>query len=643
MLLIPFLVHAQDLVGEAPANSIEISSHHLTSIKGLSNLYTATGKYTISADGYGYVSYSTDKLGIEKPTDKAVVVKAYLLGASEGFSNYQFQKGDVIVDGNSVSWKTQIESGIGGYNAYADVTSLVQTMVSELNAGVHYFSYQEVVGSKIDGCALLVVFEDSTFPKKTISILWGALDTNGDTFTFSLAEPINPNDQEAVFDMGLGISYGSQLVSNPGQYSIISVNEEPLTSIAGSFDDGIENINGSLITVGGIGDSNDNPLFPDQVMLNELNFDDELYNLLPFLEDTDQSISIHSINPSNDDNLFLAYFEIVGEAQLKCRVDIVVENDPGNCGAIVESLPSKDNNHTQGSFFPVGTTITNLNDPNCIYDITVLDTEPPNAICKSIEIYANAFGDYEIDASMIDGGSYDNCSVASLSITQSIIPCNSGIKEHEVTLIVYDEAGNSSTCTSIVTILDDADCDGVGNACDICPNGDDSIDNDKDGLPDCAFDPRYVNIEPEWICSNKESDQKVYMCVKGKTICVEYELVQDYLDHGGFIGPCDNSSCLDAGIDQKEVATLETESEKPIFSIYPNPNNGHFTIQLNDEFSEGNISIVSYIGSKVYEQDIMVGQTTIEVQFDNFDLQSGMYYVIIQKGDSVETQKLILE
>jgi uncharacterized repeat protein (TIGR01451 family) len=86
--------------------------------------------------------------------------------------------------------------------------------------------------------------------------------------------------------------------------------------------------------------------------------------------------------------------------------------------------------------------------------------------------------------------------------------------------------------------LDD-DCDGFGNVCDSCPGGDDSIDNNADGLPDCAFPPQYADIVDEWKCGNN----KVYMCHNGNTLCVNKNSIGAHINHGDYLGPCGSASC----------------------------------------------------------------------------------------------------
>ena len=61
------------------------------------------------------------------------------------------------------------------------------------------------------------------------------------------------------------------------------------------------------MTVGGLDDSTANPLDPYAGPSNPRT-DDELYNLLPFVNSGDSNITVFTQNPSNDDNIFFSYF-----------------------------------------------------------------------------------------------------------------------------------------------------------------------------------------------------------------------------------------------------------------------------------------------------------------------------------------------
>jgi len=278
---------------------------------GLSQIYSATGKYTISADGAGSL-FSSYPIRVDKPNSGSTVAKAIIMGASTGFSFYSIPNGCITVNGTPVNWDFSTTSGISSYNHYADVTSLVAGIIDPAPAGINTLTVGECSSSNIDGTALLVVFADPLTYEKTIVIMFGALSTTGDNFSLTLGQPIDPNDPSSVLDMGLGISFSAYGPSS-GQISIIDVNGQRLTSSANGYDDGVLG-NGALITVGGIGDLNTNPPDPYSSSSSDIRYDDELYSLLPFIDNTTTNILISTINPSNDDNIFLSYFQISGAA-----------------------------------------------------------------------------------------------------------------------------------------------------------------------------------------------------------------------------------------------------------------------------------------------------------------------------------------
>lgn len=285
------------------------NTSYTESAGGLTNIYTGTGNYFLSSDGGGSTaaSYSIE---IEKPTATSTVVAAYVLSSTIPFGTDPYSNGCITLNGNGInlSGTTTIN---GFFTIYADITSLAQTLFNPAPAGISTHTIGECISSSISGTALLVVFEDPSLSNKTISINWGAQDPVGDNFAVNFA-PIDPSDPASVFDMGLGIGYSFQGTS---QISEVSVNGTRLSSSAGGQDDGAGS-NGALITVGGIGDSNANPPDPFANPGNDTRYDDELYSILPFITNATTSLSVSTVNPSNDDIIFLAHFSISGEANV---------------------------------------------------------------------------------------------------------------------------------------------------------------------------------------------------------------------------------------------------------------------------------------------------------------------------------------
>jgi hypothetical protein len=284
---------------------------------GLTEFFSATGKLFLSADGAG--SNSASHIAqVEKPNASATVRQAFVLAASTGFSGRVLNNGDVGINGTPINWDAQVPGAIFNSNHRADVTSIVKPIIDAALPGRISFTFTEVSTTGIDGEILVVVFDDPLqTADSTISLLFGAQNISGDTFSITLAEPIDPSASGAVAYMALGISFGCQ----PGsQRSIVNVNGRRLSSSAGGQDESGVCNNGQLITVGGLDDSNANP-DPD-ALPTSFRTDDELYSLIlgnsvnsaPFITANDTSISVFSQNPSNDDNIFFAYFHLSGAA-----------------------------------------------------------------------------------------------------------------------------------------------------------------------------------------------------------------------------------------------------------------------------------------------------------------------------------------
>ena len=93
------------------------------------------------------------------------------------------------------------------------------------------------------------------------------------------------------------------------------------------------------------------------------------------------------------------------------------------------------------------------NQSTCAATVTVVDTISPTPSCQNLIVYLDANGDASITPADIDNGSSDNCTVASLSLDETTFDC-SDLGVNTVVLTVTDQAGNQSTCSATVTVID---------------------------------------------------------------------------------------------------------------------------------------------------------------------------------------------
>jgi len=91
------------------------------------------------------------------------------------------------------------------------------------------------------------------------------------------------------------------------------------------------------------------------------------------------------------------------------------------------------------------------NASSCNATVTIADTLRPVALCQNFTIQLDSTGNATITVAQINNGSYDNCNIASVTISQSVFTC-ANIGANTVTLSVADSSGNVGTCDAIVTV-----------------------------------------------------------------------------------------------------------------------------------------------------------------------------------------------
>ena len=92
------------------------------------------------------------------------------------------------------------------------------------------------------------------------------------------------------------------------------------------------------------------------------------------------------------------------------------------------------------------------NADTCTTQVTVQDTISPTAVCQNDTLYFSGLS-IHINATSLDAGSFDNCGIQSLVLSQDSFDCTD-IGMNLIPLTITDHSGNSTTCTANVLILD---------------------------------------------------------------------------------------------------------------------------------------------------------------------------------------------
>ncbi len=273
--------------------------------------YQFNGKGNWSLDAVGGNNSPVGSVSADIPIN-SIIEKAFLYSSS-----IPFQSAAPTINFDGTVYQSSDFLGLGvnttalGLRAWrVDVTSQVASKVAGSGGLFNFLVQSENPNFETDGEALAVVYSNPNEQTRTIAFLDGFSQSSGDSFAVNLAKPIDKTKAgfEALFSLGIG--YGFQGTQQDSQ---VSLDGQRITSAAGGEDDGATE-NGGLITIGGLGDSPNNPADPFAGANGDPRFDDELYSLIPFLTNGATSFRVDTLNPSNDDNIFFAGINITAVA-----------------------------------------------------------------------------------------------------------------------------------------------------------------------------------------------------------------------------------------------------------------------------------------------------------------------------------------
>ncbi|MDB4175578.1 HYR domain-containing protein [Flavobacteriaceae bacterium] len=154
------------------------------------------------------------------------------------------------------------------------------------------------------------------------------------------------------------------------------------------------------------------------------------------------SNQIEEVNAANC-MFIIPNYTALATAQDGCNDQVVITQSPApgtqvGLGATTITLTASDG----------------FNTANCTFEIEVQNTTTPNAVCSApFNLPLNADGNATLTPSQVDGGSNAYCDIASMSIDITTFNCDD-LGPHPVTLTIIDTNGNTSSCTTTVTITD---------------------------------------------------------------------------------------------------------------------------------------------------------------------------------------------
>ena len=199
--------------------------------------------------------------------------------------------------------------------------------------------------------------------------------------------------------------------------------------------------------------------------------------------------------------------DIITYSNANCQVDNLVLGTPvtsDNC-----SIASITNNAP--AIFNYGTTTVTWtivdgsgNVSTATQLVSVYDSIKPTAVLNDYTITLSPNGPVAITVADVDNGSFDNCGIASIVLSQYAFDC-SNLGQTEVFVTITDIHGNKTESSVIVTSLlsgIDDDFDGIDDACD------ESVNTTTVEVPD-GFTPDGDNINDLFVIPGMDNYSKI--------------------------------------------------------------------------------------------------------------------------------------
>ncbi len=282
-----------------------------------------------------------------------------------------------------------------------------------------------------------------------------------------------------------------------------------------------------------------------------------------------------------------------------CPANIIVNNDAGNCGAIVNFNPTATDNcdgsvtivsvPASGSVFPKGVTNVTVtatddagNDAVCQFTVTVNDTENPVAICPDDINVVIPFGETETVVNFLVSAT-DNCpgaTAVAVPASGSLFP----VGTTTVNVTATDAAGNTGLCSFDVTVS-------VGNAAPVVSDIPDQTITEGETfaqimLDDYVTDADNTDEEMIWTVQTFKSRGTITVTIENRIATI---VVDDFTGSAVFtFRATDPEGAFDE--DQATFTVNAAPNDPPVVSDIPDQSilagETFATIALNDFVSD---------------------------------------------------------
>jgi hypothetical protein len=133
--------------------------------------------------------------------------------------------------------------------------------------------------------------------------------------------------------------------------------------------------------------------------------------------------------------------------------------------------------------------------------------------------------------------------------------------------------------------------------------------------------------------------KKVSVCHNGHQICISAEAVKAHLEHGDYLGSCDDSESKVRHGERADNKRGIEEGCQAKFMIYPNPASDNITISFTERRSEYMRGYLLTTGGKILRSFNVNGTGDVTINISG--LIDGTYFIRLEGKDQSDTQVLI--
>lgn len=337
-----------------------------------------------------------------------------------------------------------------------------------------------------------------------------------------------------------------------------------------------------------------------------------------------------------------------------------------------------------------------------------MDMQAPDAVCQNIQVSLGADGTVTIQPQQLDGGSSDNCPGALTIVASQTVFHIADIGLNNVTLTVTDQAGNVANCVATVTVLEPGINPAASFAAfesEGCipmaveffdqssgtptswlwtfPGGSPSVStlqnpvvtystpgnypvsltvSNASGVlnsitlqnivtaeapPQAGFTTQVTQATVAF--TNQSQYGQMYQWKFGDgDESTEVSPVHEYPTMGNYV--VEMTAMNGCGISMLEKSVTLTASGTvdvgldESFQLYPNPNNGQFTVEMKGQ-PQDEVEFILYnaIGQLIKRESADFRLGTLNYGFDYNDLPAAVYTLVVRSGERTRVVKVTVQ